>query len=307
MNQLYYFAFRAMGCTVEVQLETADDGSALLAALSAQFERLEAQLSRFRQESDLMQLNGRAGHWTAVSDVLYENIAAAKQAARLTNGLYNPLVLPALIASGYDRSFENIGTAQPGKVGTVGNWLDIRLRRQSREVLLPAGSALDLGGIAKGWTAERVAEQLSAHGSCLINIGGDIAVHGAPRGGDYWRITIADPDGDTPLCELALRDRAVVTSGIDYRRWQSADGQPRHHIIDPRTGEPAITDVRSVSIIHPYAPTAEAYAKAVLLLGSQSGLEWLNQQWDTAGMLVCTDGTVLATSNWLTYMEGSLT
>ena len=308
MNEMYYFSFRAMGCTVEAQIETADDGAALLAALPAQFEALEDQLSRFRPHSELMQLNAQAGQWVEVSDVLFANVAAAKHAARLTDGLYNPLILPALIASGYDRSFETLASAQTGAVGAIGNWHAIKLSPKTREVFLPEGSALDLGGSAKGWTAAQIGDQLATHGVCLINIGGDIVVRGAPTGQPGWKISIAEPDSDQPhsdqpLCELVLCDTAVVTSGIDYRRWQTVDGQTHHHIIDPRTGRSAETDVRAVTIVHPHAPTAEAYAKAVLLLGSQAGLEWLNQQWYTSGLVVRTDGSVLATSNWLVSME----
>ena len=306
MKQLYYVTFRAMGCKVEAQLETDQDGADLLAALPLQFESLEAQLSRFRPESDLMALNARAGQWTPVSAALYENVRVAKQAALLTDGLYNPLVLPALVATGYARSFEAIGAAQASETGAVGTWRAIQLRRQSREVRLPTGSALDLGGIAKGWTAEQIAEQLSIYGPCLISVGGDIAVRGAPSGTPGWRIAIADPDASQPICEVVLHDKTVATSGIDYRRWQTTDGKSHHHIIDPRTGQSAETDVRSASIVHRHAPAAEAYAKAVLLLGSQAGLDWLNQQWGAAGMLVRSDGTVFATSNWLAIMERSL-
>lgn len=306
MSCFYHTSFRAMGCQVEAQLETEQDGAALLAALPAQFESLEAQLSRFRPESDLMRLNDCAGNWTAVSDALYDNIATAKQAANLTDGLYNPLIRSALVASGYDRSFETIDAPQAKQSGAVGNWREIQLRRSSREVLLPVGGALDLGGIAKGWTAWQVAEQLSAYGACLISVGGDIAVRGTPRGTPGWSITIPDPATGQQLCALLLSDTAVVTSGTDYRRWRTADGQLHHHIIDPRTGQSAASDVLSVSIVHPHAPTAEAYSKAVLLLGSQAGLDWLNRQWNAAGMLVCQDGTVLATSRWLTLMERAL-
>ncbi len=303
MKQLFTFTFRAMGCAVETQLETEADGVALLAALPAQVEAIEARLSRFRPESELSRLNAQSGQWVTVSETLYENVALARQAAALTDGLYNPLVLPALIASGYDRSFEQINTAQPSAQGAVGDWQQIGLRRATHEVRLPAGSALDLGGIAKGWTAAKIADQLAAYGACLISIGGDIALRGAPSGQPGWAVSVDDPDGDHPFCVLALRDTSVVTSGVDYRRWQTTDGQSRHHIIDPRTGRSAQSDVRSVTIVHRNAPTAEAYAKAVLLLGSRAGLDWLNQQWDAAGMVICADRSVLATSNWLSIME----
>ncbi len=303
MSALYYFSFRAMGCTVEVQLQTEADGHVLLAALPAQFDALEDQLSRFRPHSELMQLNARAGEWVAVSRELFENIANAKQAARLTDGLYNPLVLPAMIANGYDRSFELIGSAVTTHQADIGDWHDIGLRRAAREVFVPAGTAVDLGGIAKGWTAGLIADQLAEFGACSLSIGGDIAVRGAPAGQAGWSVAIADPVNGGTLEAFALRDTHVVTSGTDYRRWQTSDGQDRHHIIDPRTGRPAESDVVSVSIIHPDAPTAEAYAKAVLMLGSQAGLAWLNQQWGAAGIVICGDGAVLATSNWPRLLE----
>ncbi|MBZ0301916.1 MAG: FAD:protein FMN transferase, partial [Anaerolineae bacterium] len=96
----------------------------------------------------------------------------------------------------------------------------------------------------------------------------------------------------------ALKDAAIVTSGIDYRRWHTSDGQLRHHIIDPRTGYSAQTDVLSTTVVHPHAPTAEAYAKAVLLLGGQAGLEWLQGRWHAAGLVVRQDGAALATSDF---------
>jgi len=307
MSQRFYFTFRAMGCAVEAALETDADGTALLAAVPAQVETIEALLSRFRPESELSRLNKQSGTWVQVSDILFQNVALAKHAARITDGLYNPLVLPALVANGYDRSFENLTSSAalrssaPQK--TVEDWQQIKLRPKTLEVLLPTGSAIDLGGIAKGWTAALIADQLAQFGACLISIGGDIAVRGAPSGQSGWSVKVANPNADQPVCEVTLSNTSIVTSGVDYRRWQTTDGQTHHHIVDPRTGQSAATDVRTVTIIHPHAPTAEAYSKAVLLLGSQAGLEWLNQQWDAAGMVVSENGTVYATSNWLNIME----
>ncbi len=95
---------------------------------------------------------------------------------------------------------------------------------------------------------------------------------------------------------------AIATSGIDYRRWKQGDRQ-QHHLIDPRTGEPAHTDVLTATVIHADAPTAEAYTKALVLLGSEPGLNWLNQQWYASGLVVRQDGAVLATSNFEKVMR----
>jgi thiamine biosynthesis lipoprotein len=292
--------FRAMGCQVEIMLEARAAG-AVLGRMPARFEALEDRLSRFRPQSELMRLNDRAGEWVSVSDVLFENIHQAKHMARLTDGLFNPLVLPALVANGYDRSFAQLAPGSRGPARPAADWRRIELDRAAQQVRLPAGSAIDLGGVTKGWTAQHLAAELADYGPCLVNIGGDICVCGAPEGLPGWQIDIADPDSETNLAAVWLRDAAIVTSGIDYRRWTTTDGQPRHHIINPLTGEPAVTDARTVTVIHPHAPTAEAYAKAVLLKGSEAGLNWLDSRWHAAGLVVRQDGAVLATPSLVSY------
>ncbi|MBZ0303420.1 MAG: FAD:protein FMN transferase [Anaerolineae bacterium] len=295
--------FRAMGCQVEIKLETPAGGETILSQMPARFDALEDRLSRFRPHSELMRLNARAGEWVRVSDVLFDNLRQAKHMARLTEGLFNPLVLPALVAHGYDRSFEQMTSVAGSASQPVTDWHSIELDRDTNRVRIPAGSAIDLGGIAKGWSAQHIAHELAEEGPCLVNIGGDIAVCGAPEGLPAWEIEIADPDGDGSLVTLWLRDSTIVTSGIDYRRWTTSDHRPRHHIIHPFSGEPAETDVRTVTIIHPHAPTAEAYAKAVLLKGSEAGLQWLNTRWHAAGLVVRQDGAVLATTHLMSYFQ----
>jgi thiamine biosynthesis lipoprotein len=303
MKQLHYITFQAMGCQVHMQLETEADGASLLQRIPEQVEAIEARLSRFRPASELMRLNDQSGRWVTVSDMLFENVHAAKHAARLTEGLYNPLVLPALLASGYDRSFERITQPETAAPSSVGDWHAIDLRPNTSQVRLPEGSAIDLGGIAKGWTAAKIADELAVYGPCMVDMGGDIAVRGTPMGQSGWLVEVEEPGRDAVLESLWLSDTTITTSGIDYRRWTAQDGSTRHHIIDPRTGLPSDTDLVSVTIVHPHAPTAEAYAKAVLLMGSQNGLTWLNQQWYAGGLIVRTDGAVLINTQFTSFIS----
>ncbi len=295
MKRLFHLAWRAMGCQVSVQLETEGDGHTILSAVPAQVERFEAVLSRFRPQSELMQFNARAGEWVTVGEVLFSNLSAAKQAARVTDGTFNPLVLPALIANGYDRSFDTLSAPVASIPVAAPDWHGLELRPQTREARIPSGSAVDLGGIAKGWAAERIAEDLAVHGACLVNFGGDLVARGAPQDRPGWEVTIADPGRMMPLGSLWLRDASLVTSGVDFRRWTAQDGSSHHHIIDPQTGRSADTDVLTVTVRHPSAVTAEAYTKAVLLRGANDGLIWLQSRWDAAGIVVRQDGAVLAT------------
>jgi thiamine biosynthesis lipoprotein len=288
---IYHYAFRAMGCAVNAQVQTEADGAALLYALPPRFDALEDCLSRFRPESELMRLNAQAGQWVVVSETLFANVAAAKHAARLTDGLFNPLVLPAMLANGYDRSFEQIAAPVVAAPQPARDWRGIGLDAKAHRVCLPEGSSIDLGGVAKGWAAQTIADELGAHGPALIDIGGDIAASGAPEGATGWEVEI----GSTGH-RIALRDACVVTSGTDYRRWQSSDGCTLHHLVDPRTGQPAQSDVVSATVAHHSGAAAEAYAKALLIRGSADGLDWLNTQWGAAGLVVCRDGSVKATS-----------
>lgn len=298
MSDIYRIEFRAMGCKVEVQLETEADGISLLNQMPAKLESYEAILSRFREHSELSYLNRHAGQWVEVSDVLFDVIQQAKHGARRTDGLYNPLVLQQMIANGYYTSFEAIGQPITKLPPKVAKWEHIGLRLKTKHVLLPIGSAIDLGGIAKGWASAKIADELHQYGACLVNIGGDITMRGAPSGQSGWEIEIDDPLSGQPLTTLFLKDTTIITSGMDYRRWVGADGQQRHHIIDPRTGQSAITDVLAATLIHPHAPSAEAFAKAVLLMRSSTGLKWLHRHWQAHGLVVRQDGCVMATPNF---------
>lgn len=299
----HHISFRAMGCQITIQLQTEVDAKPILDTIPDQVEQLEAQLSRFRPTSDLMRLNERAGEWVAVSEALFENIYIAKHTARLTDGLYNPLVLPAMLGSGYDRSFEQLTAQSPRASSPVADWHTIDLRVSSRQVRLPKDSAIDLGGIAKGWTANFIADQLCQYGACLVNLGGDMVARGAPLEWSGWKVGIHDPHTDSIIAMLALSDTAIATSGVDYRRWKTTTGDTYHHIINPKTGKPAQTDVLSATVIHPNACYAEAYAKAVIILGAQAGLAWLNDQWDAHGLVICADGNVLATPYFLASLQ----
>ncbi|WP_119071387.1 FAD:protein FMN transferase [Aggregatilinea lenta] len=292
--ETYVISFRAMGSQINVWLESAEDGPAILQVVPDWVEAIEAALSRFRLESELSRLNQRVGKWTDVSELMQANLSEALRAARATDGLVTPFVWSALVAAGYDRSFEamqeatNIGTPSP-----LSYWQAVQLDAETRQVWLP--DRIDLGGTAKGWTAQTIAHRLAVHGACLVDLGGDIVGSGGP-----WRVDLHDPfHPSTPFVSLTLRDRAVATSGTDYRRW----GVNQHHIIDPRTGAPALTDLVSVTVIHHDAVLAEAFAKAVLIQGAVAGLNWLAQQEGAIGLAFKHDGSVMATENFSAYIQ----
>ena len=297
-------SFRAMGTTVNVWAEGTDAVVTELEALPAWFNDIENRLSRFRPHSDLSRLNAQAGQWVAVDDLLLNAVLASRYAAVQTEGIYNPLVLPALMRAGYDRSFEmlesNRHSVDLNETPHTTDWHQIEIDIGAKMIRLPQHAAIDLGGVGKGWLADRLAQHFFQHGSCVVDIGGDMSVRGAPASSFAWEVDIEDPFTFETLGTVRLRDAAIATSGVNSRRWIQ-NGQRRHHIIDPRTNQPATTDVLTATVIHSNGTLAEAYAKALVILGAVAGLRWLQQQHGT-GLVVCHDGSVLATKSFTTYL-----
>ncbi|HEX2045199.1 MAG TPA: FAD:protein FMN transferase [Gaiellaceae bacterium] len=260
-------SFAAMGTEVEILLEADAGAEALLALASAEeeFERLEALLSRFRPDSELSRLNAQ-GELDA-GDELLAVVRLALAARERTGGRFDPTVHDALVAAGYDRSFELLEDAgssrPPGGRGPArcGGRVAVRGRR----LVLGPGARLDLGGIGKGYAVDRVAARLAPVGACLVNAGGDLAVAGAPDGG-VWPVAVELPQGSLTL---GLAGGALATSGSDRRRWR-AEGEERHHLVDPRAGRPSRSDLRTVTVAAATAVEAEVWAKALFLAGEEA-------------------------------------
>ncbi|HLZ68868.1 MAG TPA: FAD:protein FMN transferase [Dehalococcoidia bacterium] len=294
--------FRAMGTEVSLAVwprrgQEASAEAALWAEV-ALLREADALLSRFLPESEISRLNRGAVTPVRVSALTFSAIEIALDAAAASGGLFDPTVYGALLAAGYDRSFADLeqkpSRSMPAAAlpRQAGRWREVLLDEARGTVTLPNGVGLDLGGIAKGWLADRVAERLGVFGPALVDIGGDIAMLGLPPDAPAWAIDVDGPFGAV-LGTLQLEGgRGVATSGITRRRWQTEAGS-RHHLIDPRTGAPALTDLLSVTVVAPTTAAAEVAAKGALLLGSVLGLAALVQAAELGGLLVRRDGRVL--------------
>jgi FAD:protein FMN transferase len=256
-------SFRAMGTDVELFL-ASEPGRAADAALDeaeAEFERVEALLSRFRPDSELSALN-RDGRIEAGDD-LVAVVEFALEARERTGGQFDPTVHDALVAAGYDRTFDEVASDAPARPydGRCGGAIHV----SGRTIELESGVHLDLGGIGKGYTIDRAAAILSTAGPALVDAGGDIAAIGRPD--DLgWRVGIETADA---TMTVALEDAAIATSGRDRRRWRR-NGEERHHLIDPATGRPAETGLLRVTVVAPTAVEAEVLAKSIFLAGEEA-------------------------------------
>jgi thiamine biosynthesis lipoprotein len=223
-----------------------------LAAGRAWIEEMHRRLTRFEPESELSTFNRSAGAWIDVSAELEVLLRTSLWAYEASDGLVNVAVLRSLLAIGYTRTFSagpTLATQQAAPAPALPEVLEVR-RGQAR---LRPGEGIDLGGIAKGWLADRLCERLGPNS--LANLGGDLFARGAGPEGAGWPVGVG---GVTVM----LEDMGAATSGTWRRRWGDA-----HHLIDPRTGWPSRSPISQVSVVAASALEAEVQAKAVLLRG----------------------------------------
>jgi thiamine biosynthesis lipoprotein len=240
-----------------------------LGATAEWIHSLHARLTRFDPESELSRFNAQAGGWVDVSAELEALLRAALHAFEESGGLVHAGILPALLGAGYDRTFSDVLAGSRHRSGDRDRHtldetevprplepLPLLLEVKRGSARLNEGSAVDLGGLAKGWIADRATERLGSNS--LANLGGDLRAVGGGPAGEGWPVGFG---GKT----LLLDDHGAATSGTTKRTW--ADGQ--HHLIDPRTGAPARTDLTEVSVLARTALDAEVLAKTALLLGRE--------------------------------------
>jgi len=290
--------FRAMG--TDCQIVVLDGGDDDLAAAQAEVHRLEALWSRFRPDSELSGINAQAGRALPASAETRMLARRALRAERLTAGRFDPLMGADLVALGYDRDHGAL-PAPAGPSATVvmtpvvrPRGAQLRLDECTGLVTVPAGRALDPGGIGKGLAADMVTAGLIRRGvgGALVNLGGDIRCRGiTPSGG--WRIGIDDPRDPeaSSVATVNLSRGAVCTSGVRKRRWVRSDGTVAHHLLDPDTGAPTDAEVASVSVIAPLGWMAEALTKALILGGPEVGTRLLRAH-NAGAVVVLADGAV---------------
>ncbi len=293
--------FHAMGCDCAISV-TAPPGlerasRRARAAGRAEVDACERALSRFDARSDLSRANAGAGDWVAVGPRLLGALRAALDAREATGGRFDPTILPALVAAGYDRSFEALTPRAPRVAADWRPGAAVDLDDAAGLVRVERGAAIDLGGIAKGWTAARALEAMRdawAHllGG-LVDLGGDLAVWGRPPGGGRWLIAVADPrtPGGT-LATLEVVGGGVATSGRDRRRF--GPGGALHHLIDPSTGAPARGGPLAVTALAGDAAGAEVHASVLALAGPAEAAAYVAARADLSALVVPETGAPTA-------------
>jgi thiamine biosynthesis lipoprotein len=269
------FSLRAMNTGILLAAEGQAEELAVGFGLAEQFIQAgERRFTRFSEDSELSALNRSAGKPFQASADLFTVVALARRFFHLTRGLFDPSILPELKRIGYDRSMDVLREQGPAPLfeslltNVRYSFSEMDLDESEQMILLPPGMSIDLGGIAKGWIAEQAAKILSRYArACAVDAGGDMFLVGLPDGLEQWPVELEDPlQPDGILTTLSVNPGAIATSTVTKRAWTQA-GRNRHHIIDPRTGEPAASYWISLTVIAPHASEAEVFAKALLIAG----------------------------------------
>jgi thiamine biosynthesis lipoprotein len=288
----------ALGTTATVVVSDADALSVARRAVEAELTALDLACSRFRDDSELSRLNAGGGRRVCASPLLLEAVAVALRAAALTNGIVDPTIGEALVLAGYDRDFAEVGAGPVRLVGRrVPGWRQVFVDPARSEVRVPRGVRLDLGATAKALGADRAAA--AAAGAVpgvgvLVNLGGDIAVAG-PAPADGWLVRVADDHRappEAPGQTIAVLAGGVATSSTTVRRW----GTDAHHIIDPRTGLPADSRWRTVSVAAATCVDANIASTAAIVLGDAAP-DWLAER-ALPARLVGHDGNTSSVGHW---------
>ncbi len=289
--------FRAMGtdCEVAVTATRADEAFAqrALAAGRGEVETCEQVLSRFDERSDLSRLNRASGEWVRVDLRLIEALKVALRLREETGGRFDPTILPALAAAGYDRSFEQLDERPAAYAIGWRPWAAIEIDSIGSRARIEDGATVDLGGIGKGFAATRalwaMREAWLALPGGLVDLGGDIAVWGQTPDGGPWRLAVADPrKPGGSLGTITIDDGAVATSGRGQRRF--GPGRQLHHLIDPATGAPADDGPLAVTVVGADATEVEAYATALAVTAPSEANSYLGARPELAALLIPYDG-----------------
>lgn len=278
---------------------------------------LEQLLSRTLEGSDVSRVNAAAGELTEVDEITGKLVQAASAYARETGGAFDVTVAPVVEAWGFTtetRQVPETDVLQALLAAVDGAALRTEQDEKTGVVSVACGpeQQIDLGGIAKGYASDRVADIFAEHevSGGLAALGGNVLAYGTKEDGSPWRVGVQDPahpeDGNAMVGIMALEDAFAVTSG-GYQRYFEENGETYHHIIDPATGYPARSGLTSVTVVaecfrersrmEPWNGTmCDAFSTALFVMGEEEALAFRRDSgYDFDLVLVTEDGRVVVT------------
>lgn len=262
-----------------------------------EINRLETVLSAEKQESDIYKLN-ETGSGTLSTDT--KNIVSkALEINKTTNGAFDISIYPLMVKWGFTTQKYNVPSKNEiSKLLKDVDSSKIIFDEKSGNIKLKENMKIDLGGIAKGYTSNRVMQIFKEHGvtSGLVSLGGNVQALGTKTDGTAWQIAIENPDKSSDyIGVVSVKDKAVITSG-GYERYFEKNGKTYHHILDPETGYPAESGVKSVTIVSDDGTLADALSTSLFVMGKEKALDyWREHKNEFDTVLVEDNGDITIT------------
>lgn len=253
--------------------------------------------------SEVSEINRSGGQPVEVSDDTAELIRIGREYGELSDGYFDITIDSASRLWDFTENTRK-ELPDPDELSEAVSHIDYRsIRLDGNTVSLSDPEArIDLGGIAKGYIADRLKEYLESEGveHALINLGGNMVAVGNRYDGTDFRIGIQKPFAETgeTIAAVSVSDRSVVTSG-DYERYFEKDGTIYHHILDPYTGYPVQNDLDQVTVISEKSVDGDALSTTCYALGPEKGMELIRSLDDVEAIFVTKDGQILCSSDEL--------
>ena len=268
-------------CTV-----TADCGDDIINGAFSLCENLERTLSKTVTDSDVYKLNNTEG-FVSVSDGTLKTVERALYYSELSGGKFDITIAP--VSALWD--FKNQVIPSKDEISEALQNVDYHSIEIKNGEISSGTKQIDLGGIAKGYIADRATEYLKENGAenALVNLGGNICMIGE------YNIGIKKPFDDSIIASISLKDKCVVTSGI-YERYIESDGKIYHHILDPKTGYGAENELASVTVIGEKTLDCDALSTVCMLLGTESGMDIINNTADTEAVFIDRENNITLSS-----------
>lgn len=274
---------------VTVTLYDGEDG--LMDEIMAACARYEQLLSKTIEGSDVDRINKAGGESVTVDAETWEILRRAKEISRITEGAFAVTIAPLTAMWDFTGGTQRMPTDEERLAALPLVDDSAIILGEGNTVTLPKGVQIDLGGIAKGYIADKVAEMVKDRASgAVLSLGGNVYVLGHKPDGTVFNVGIQDPDGPSPIAVVSTTDISVVTSGI-YERQFEKDGVIYHHILDPKTGLPSQSDLSSATIVARSSMDADALATALIVLGREKALQLMQEQ-GIQGVLITRDRQV---------------
>jgi FAD:protein FMN transferase len=281
---VHRLAGETMGTTWSVTFVVphAIDLTDLRRAIEHELDTVDAQMSTWRDDSDLTRLNrAPAGQEVELPGPLFSVLRFALAVARDSNGAYDPTLGPLVDLWGFGPPGRRVAPPHAAAIAEARarvGWQRLDLDETRRRARQTGGVSVDLSAVAKGYAVDAVAGGLERLGvvSFLVDVGGELRGRGVKPGGQPWWVRLQPPDGitagDTVVeTVVALHDRSIATSG-DYLRYFDHDGRRYAHTIDPRTGWPVAGRAASVSVLHESCMAADAFSTALTVMDAEDAL-----------------------------------